>query len=143
MNKLKTPIAAEILERLSDKAKEALADFETHIDFERRDDISALPGETDFDRLWLPLLAFRIFENRFNDLWAVVALDPRFPNFRKAFRNNMLALTPADIFPGEAVIEIVAQFGPMGYDARWVIEALGGFIRPERYTESYRIEEAA
>jgi hypothetical protein len=143
MKEPKTPIAADILCRLSPKAIEVLADFETNIDSERRDDIPSLPGETDFDRLWLQLLAFRIFENRFNDLWTVVALDPRFPNFRKASRNNMLALTPPDVFPGEAVIEIVTQFGPRGYDARWIIEALAGYARPEWYTESYRIEEAA
>src|ERR1700730_2827521 len=87
-----TPIAAETLGRLSLQAKESLAEFEANIDTKRRDDIGSLPARTDFDKLWVQLLGFRIYEQRFNHHWTVVALDPRFPNFRKASLNNMLAL---------------------------------------------------
>jgi hypothetical protein len=122
---IKTPIAAETLDRLSRQAKESLAEFEANIDAKRRDEIASLPAETDFDKLWVPLIAFRIYESRFNHHWTVVALDPRFPNFRKASLNNMLALASADCALADAVTAIACQFGPRGYDARWIIESLG------------------
>jgi transcriptional regulator with XRE-family HTH domain len=121
---IKAPIAAETLGRLSRQTKRSLAEFEASIDTKRRDEIASLPAETDFDKLWVPLIAFRIYEQRFNHCWNAVSHDPRFPNFRKASLNNMLALASADCTPADTVTAIVYQFGPLGYDAGWIIERL-------------------
>jgi hypothetical protein len=133
---VKTPIAAEILDRLTPQAKEILADFQSNIDTRRKGEICSLAGVTDFDNLWVPLLAFRIYRDRFYHHWNMVAQDPRFPNFRKASLDDMLALTAADCRPGGGVIAVIRQFGPRGYNTGWVHERLNEYVCPGWYAES-------
>ena len=124
---IKTPIAGDILSHLSPQAVETLAEFETTVDSETRDNINALPDETDFDRLWLPLLALRIYRGRAYQHWATLLPDPRFPNFRKVNFGDMFALTAWDCRPAEAVTQIVKTFAPAGYNAGWIVERLSGY----------------
>ena len=128
---LKTPISAETLDRLSPEAREVLADFEANIDTKEKHDIGSLHCATDFDRLWVPLIAFRIFSTRIMHYWNIVAADPRFPNFRKVNISDMITLSVTDSRPAEAVIEIIHDFAPSGYNTDWILEVFGDQIRTD------------
>lgn len=142
-NAIKTPIAADILDRLSPEAKEALANFEVNIDTKEKDDISSLHRETDFDNLWVRLIGFRMFSTRIMHYWDIVARDPRFPNFKKVCISHMITLSVTDARPAEAVIELLYDFAPSEYDISWVLERFGDQIRPNWYAELYGIQKAA
>ena len=131
---IKTAISTEILDRLTPRAKEVLAEFESNIDTRRKDEIASLFGVTDFDNHWIPLLAFRIYRDRFYHHWDTVSHDRRFPVFHKA-RLDMLALTAADCRPAGAVISVLRQLGPRGYNTDWVHERLNEYVRPVWFSE--------
>jgi hypothetical protein len=127
--KVKTPIAVDILNRLSPEARTLLADFEANVDAKTRDDILYVET-TDYDRLWVPLLLLRIYRTRFMEHWDSLAHDPRFPNFRKLNINDMIMLAVGrNSNPAEAVVEVVAEFSPSEYDLTWIYNRLGPFVR--------------
>ena len=127
---IKTLITAEILDRLSSEAKAVLSQWEENIDTFMRCEIPNLFQGSDFDNLWVQLLALRIWRDRFLRHWNTVCHDPRFPNFRKANINDMLMLSDTNTYPAEAVWAVANQFAPSDYDPQWILDALSERIRP-------------
>jgi hypothetical protein len=55
----------------------------------------------------------------------------------------MITLSITDARPAEAVIELLYDFAPSGYDVSWVLERFGDQIRPDWFAELYGIKKAA
>jgi hypothetical protein len=94
------------------------------------DEIPSLEGKTPFDDLWLPLLALRIYKEKFLQHWADLCHDPRFPTLRKAGIMDMLLLVSSEARPAEAVLLCVSQFVP-AVDTQLIADALGEYIRTD------------